>query len=278
MDLGDSRVQWSIRLALAGGVLLLALYAWGIEPYWVEVTRHRVAAPLEQPLTIAHVTDLHTRGFGRLERRLVEILENERPDVVLVTGDTVPEGETSHAAAVEVLGRLRAPLGIWAVGGNWDHIGGSRDLYEAQGVRVLSDEARELRPGVWLAGLDDMHFGADPEAASRDIPPGAFVVALLHSPAFFDAVAGRWPLALAGHTHGGQVRLPFWGPLWLPQGSGQYEAGWYESGDSKLYVSRGLGTSILPIRFLCRPELALITLEPLGGQTATLGMNGRSGE
>ena len=74
------------------------------------------------------------------------------------------------------------------------------------------------------------------------------------------------------------MRLPFWGPLWLPHGSGRYAAGWYESGDSKLYVSRGLGTSILPIRFLCRPELALITLGPLGGQTATSGMNGRSGE
>jgi hypothetical protein len=211
------------------------------------------------------VTDLHAKGFGRLERRLVAVLEEERPDVILVTGDTVPEGETSYAAAVEVLSRLRAPLGVWVVGGNWDHVAGSRADYEAQGIQALSDEARELQPGLWVAGLDDMHFGADPDAAARGIPADAFVIALIHSPAFFDAVAGRWPLALAGHTHGGQVRLPFWGPLWLPHGSGGYEAGWYENGDSRLYVSRGLGTSILPVRLLCRPELALITLEPSGG-------------
>lgn len=89
------------------------------------------------------------------------------------------------------------------------------------------------------------------------------VIGLFHSPASFDSVAGSWPLALAGHTHGGQIRLPFVKPLWLPEGSGSYVAGWYEGKGSKLYVSRGVGTAMLPLRFLCRPELALITISRL---------------
>ena len=135
-----------------------------------------------------------------------------------------------------------------------------RAFYQRNGARLLSNEVHELRPGVWLAGFDDVY--SDPNAgALGQIPSGAFVIALFHSPTYFDAIAGRVDLALAGHTHGGQVRLPFVSP-WLPPGSGRYVAGWYEAGGSKLYVSRGIGTSMLPLRFRCRPELALITVGP----------------
>jgi len=70
-------------------------------------------------------------------------------------------------------------------------------------------------------------------------------------------------LALAGHTHGGQVRLPFWGPLWLPGGIGPYVQGWFSATGSRIYVSRRLGTTLLPVRFACRPELAIISLQPM---------------
>jgi predicted MPP superfamily phosphohydrolase len=125
------------------------------------------------------------------------------------------------------------------------------------------NEAREVRPGLWLAGLDDDLSGApDVAAAEREVPVGGFVLGLFHSPASFGRVAGRWPLALAGHTHGGQVRVPLLPPLWLPGGSGDYVAGWYEEAGSRLFVSRGVGTSIAPLRFFCRPEVALVTLRP----------------
>ena len=77
---------------------------------------------------------------------------------------------------------------------------------------------------------------------------------------FFDTVAGRVPLVLAGHTHGGQVRLPLIPTLWLPRGSGHFLAGWYAERGSRMYVSRGIGTSVLPIRFRCPPELSIITV------------------
>jgi predicted MPP superfamily phosphohydrolase len=70
-------------------------------------------------------------------------------------------------------------------------------------------------------------------------------------------------LALAGHTHGGQVRLPFWGPLWLAGGIGPYVQGWFSAAGSRIYVSRRLGTTLLPVRFACRPELAIISLQPM---------------
>jgi hypothetical protein len=87
-------------------------------------------------------------------------------------------------------------------------------------------------------------------------------LALFHSPDLFDAVAPKVDLALAGHTHGGQVSLPLLGPPWLPPGSGAYVDGWYQRGAARMHVSRGVGTSILPVRFLCRPEVAVVELIP----------------
>lgn len=94
------------------------------------------------------------------------------------------------------------------------------------------------------------------------MPADAFRLAVFHSPATFDDIAGKIPVALAGHTHGGQVRIPLLPPIWLPYGSGDYVDGWYEKNGSRMYVTRGVGVSILPVRFLCRPEVAFITLTP----------------
>lgn len=86
---------------------------------------------------------------------------------------------------------------------------------------------------------------------------------MVHSPEYFGTLAGKADLVLAGHTHGGQVRVPFLPPLWLPHGSGSYVEGWYQDGGSRLYVSRGIGNSVLEFRFNCRPELPVIDLMPL---------------
>jgi uncharacterized protein len=269
-----SRVRRA-RWALGAAGLLAGLYAWLAEPCWIEVTRHRVRAPLDAPLTIAHLSDLHTSGLGRPERALLAVLERERPDAIVITGDTVVNGDLffpvrgmrddpAYGLAAPLLDRLRAPLGVWAVRGNWENVRRTPDergFYERHGIRLLVNEAAELRAGVWLAGFDDIQNAPDLAGTVRQVPPGVFAVALFHSPAYFDRLDGRFPLALAGHTHGGQVRPPFVPPFWLPAGSGKYVAGWYASGGSRLYVSRGVGTSTLPIRFRCRPEVALVTLE-----------------
>ncbi|HEV8384091.1 MAG TPA: metallophosphoesterase [Candidatus Acidoferrales bacterium] len=242
-----------------------AIYARWIEPNWIDVTHHQLRAPLAAPLKIAHLTDVHTRGMGRRERAILRILDAEKPDLIVVTGDTL-SNDATYDECRAFFSRLHAPLGVWAVRGNWENwkpVARERNFYSSAGVRLLVNESREVRPGVWVTGLDDPSSGwPDLGAALATAPRDVFTIALFHAPGFFEKAAGKFRLALTGHTHGGQVRLPFMGPLWLPSGCGRFVEGWYEKNGSKMYVSRGLGTSILQVRFLCRPELAFITIQP----------------
>jgi hypothetical protein len=154
--------------------------------------------------------------------------------------------------------------------GNWENLRRVRDeraFYAAAGVRLLVNESARVRDDLGLVGLDDADSGVpNAAAAERGVPAGAARLTLLHSPAFFDVLPPSLPLALGGHTHGGQVRLPGLSPAWLPSGSGRYVAGWYARGEAHLYVSRGVGTSTLPVRLACRPEVALLTLVPRSGR------------
>jgi predicted MPP superfamily phosphohydrolase len=260
----------------------LALYAFVLEPSWIETTRHALRVPVAAPVRIAQLTDLHTDAVGRRERRLLELIEREQPDLIVITGDSVVNGDLRmlwrrwhdpafYTGLGRLLGRLRAPLGVYTVRGNWENVRLRPDeaaFYQSVGVRLLVNENVRVRDDLWLVGLDDFAEGVpDPRRAGRGLPSGAYAVALMHSPAYFDRLAGRWPLALAGHTHGGQVRPPLVPPFWLPHGCGRFVAGWYdglEGPPSRLYVSRGIGTSTLPVRFLCRPELAIFDLMPMG--------------
>jgi predicted MPP superfamily phosphohydrolase len=255
------RIFWT--LASLGAIALAdALF---IEPNWIEVTHSQVSAPIERPLKIAHLSDLHSSGVDFRERRLLRLLEREKPDVIVISGDSLaPRG--SYEQAGEVLSRLRAPLGVWLVRGNWENwhrLENEHQYYGKLGVSFLLNESAEVAPNVWLIGLDDPTFGhADLAAALKIVSRESFRIAVFHSPRFFESSAGSYDLALAGHSHGGQVRIPFLKPLWLPPGIGPYVEGWYEKDGSRMYVSRGIGMTLLPIRFFCRPELAIITLAP----------------
>jgi predicted MPP superfamily phosphohydrolase len=246
--------------------LAAAIDGFFIEPYRIEVTHSIVAAAVSTPLKIAHLTDLHTTKYGRLERKTVALLQAEQPDVILISGDTIGRAK-DYAGTRPLLEHLHAPLGVWLVRGNWENEGGiprnEHGFYDSVGVHFLLNEARPIRPDVWIVGLDDPSTGTpDFELPAKSVPAGAYLIALFHSPAFFDQVAGRVPLVLAGHTHGGQVRFPLVPVFWLPRGSGRFLEGWYSERGSQMYVSRGIGTSTIPVRFLCRPELSIITLVP----------------
>lgn len=256
-----SRIALLLSLLVVLGV---AIDAFWIEPYWIVVTHHEVRAPLTPALKIAHLSDLHTFGIGRRERALLEILDREKPDLIVVTGDTLADRGT-YTAVAEMLRRLRAPLGVWLVRGNWENQrplrNSEEEFYRAAGVQFLLNTGRLVHPGVWLAGLDDPSTRTpDARAALKDAPAGAYKIVAFHAPAYFDRVAGRCDLVLAGHTHGGQIRPPLVPPFWLPRGSGRFLEGWYEERGSRMYVSRGLGTSTIYARFLCRPEVTFITV------------------
>lgn len=244
-------------------LLVLFSYAYWLEPVWIEVTHHILPADIKNKLRIAHLTDLHIRSLGYREEKIRIILEKEAPDVILVSGDSISEN-ANYREAGNFLRTLQAPLGVWLVNGNWEHWRPSREeseAFNASGIRLLNNSAEKLTDGVWLVGIDDELAGnPDLKKAFRNVPDNAFKIGLFHSPTFFDRSYSHFNIALAGHTHGGQIRLPFLPPLWLPEGSGRFVAGWYPKGNSKMYVSRGLGNSIFDVRFLCRPELPIIEL------------------
>jgi hypothetical protein len=254
-----------VLILAAVTALAVAVDGYFIEPFRIEVTHSTVEAHVTAPLRIAHLTDLHTTGFGRRERKLLALLDEEKPDVIIITGDTLGRGE--HYEPVRtLLSKLHAPLGVWFVLGNWENdrpISNEHTFYAASGIHLLVNEGAPIRPDVWLAGLDDP-ASSEPnlDAAVANAPQGAYVIAAQHAPGYFDTIAGHVPLVLAGHAHGGQVRLPPIPVFWLPKECGRYLEGWYEERGSLMYVSRGIGTSVLPVRFLCRPELAIITLQP----------------
>ncbi len=274
-----------MRHSLALIALLCAGDAFLLEPFALVVTHEQAmgltsrgtpAREREKNLKIAHLSDLHTKGEGRLEKDILAALDAEKPDVIVISGDTV-DAVDNYGPAAEVLAKMHAPLGVYLVHGNWENWRPAKDergYLAASKAKLLMNESVQIREGIWLAGFDDQSSGA-PNAtrAMRPIPAGDYVIGLFHSPAFFDHMPDRIQLAFAGHTHGGQVRFPIVGALWRPPGSGRYDNGWYlrdhsEDGTAippsartaRMYVSRGLGTSLVPVRFRCSPELAIITL------------------
>jgi uncharacterized protein len=254
----------TLILLLILGLGVLGGYATFIEPKRIEVTHQTFVGNIRKPLRIAHISDLHTHGFGPLERTLVILLRRENPDLIVITGDTVDGG--TLAPARDLLANISAPLGVWVVRGNWERWTVDEDeraFFNGLGAKFLDNTGALARDDLWIAGLDDPASGTpDLARALQGAPSDSFKLVLMHAPDYFAKVAGRFDLALAGHTHGGQVVLPLYGPLWLPEGGRRYVRGFYSQNNSHLYVSRGVGTSIAPMRLGCRPELAIIELRP----------------
>jgi len=252
-----------VFLAIVIGIAVDALW---IEPFHLEVTHHDVAAGVKSPIKIAHLTDFHTSGIRRREQRVFKILDEEKPDLIVVTGDSLGEWRGSYPKIHDVLVRLHAPLGVWVVRGNfenWRIPHNERAFYADAGVHFLLNAGSLARDDLWMAGIDDPSSGhPNIDAALTGAPADAYKILLFHAPNYFGQVAGRVNLCLTGHTHGGQVRVPFLPPLWMPKGCWPYVEGWYESGGTKMYVSRGIGMSLMPIRFDCRPEVAIFSLHP----------------
>lgn len=262
-------------LRLCGGVLGVSaaapLEARCIEPYAIETTRHEVFLPdlpaEHDGLTVAQMTDLH-RGRctpDRTIRRAVTAAAAARPDIVVLTGDFVNRDPADAAPLARLLRPLQAPLGVWGCLGNHDyhdpdHI--TAALEQGAGVRILRNASAPLAPGLWIAGIEDIVRGRPNSlAALAGVPEKEATVFLTHNPTGVWKVAARPYLVLSGHTHGGQICIPGLPPR-VPPGMEGFPliAGWGIFDRARLYVSRGVGMSMLPMRFACRPEVALITL------------------
>ncbi|HEX7040074.1 MAG TPA: metallophosphoesterase [Trueperaceae bacterium] len=272
-----SRREFVRSAGLAGLATLLVGVAPLQSPRAFVVTgQERRIAGLSRPLTAAFLTDLHLGpylGEDALERWVEATLRLE-PDLVLLGGDFVDRTYRGDLAELaRHLPRLTAPLGVFAVLGNHDHTRYRRveplaAVLAGAGVTLLDNAAARVREDFVLAGIDDLRVGrpdlgaalADAERL-RDGSGGALAL-LSHNPDVIPEVRGGVDLLLAGHTHGGQVRLPFVGAVVTSSRYGRrYLSGWVDDG-MPAFVSRGLGVTTLPIRYDCPAELVHLTLLP----------------
>ena len=273
------------RASLVSLLLFAAAFAWAfwVEPQRLVVTRTELALPGWPPqlagLRVALLSDLHIGSpYWDLAAlaRLVERTNAEKPDLVLLAGDyqinDVPGGVFVDAEPIAAgLSKLAAPLGVFAVLGNhdWRNDGErTRKAFAANGVTVLEESSQriELRgTSLYVVGLaDQITRHSAPQAVLAQIPPHAPTLLVVHEPDVFESFPrlGVNPtLTLAGHTHGGQVWLPLLGRRMVPSRFGQrYAYGHVVENGRHLFVTSGIGTSILPVRFLVPPEISMLLL------------------
>lgn len=230
--------------------------AFLLEPEWIKVRRVSLA---ERPtVRIAHITDTHFRGDVEYLGRAVQLLNRLEPDIVCFTGDLI-EDAAHLPDALRVLGAIDVPL--FGVPGNWDYRHGSHfetiaQSFESTGGAWLANRSVHVRPlGLTLTGIDDESGFPDGAPAEEKH------VLLTHFPAVAGGMTGRWfDLMLAGHSHGGQCRVPLFGAVILPKHVGRYQRGLYHTPAGPLYVNPGLGTWLFPVRFACRPEITLFEI------------------
>jgi predicted MPP superfamily phosphohydrolase len=260
-------------LAMCG----VPFYAYFGERKWVETERveiflRRLPSSFDG-IRIAHFSDVHYGFYYGPEdlARLVKTIAALNADLIVFTGDLF-DGEVIPFAeeCTSLIKQLNAPLGKFASMGNHDYYTGSDrvyDVYEAGGFEVLRNRHVTIQmsgQAIQLAGVDDMLLG-DPDLnlTLGRIDPATFTVLLAHEPEFADYHHPHSvDLQLSGHTHGGQIRIPLVGEIITPPGGKKYVQGLYplKEYERYIYTNRGIGTSHIPIRLFCRPEVTLLTL------------------
>ena len=245
--------------------------------HWpIEVTEHRIGLrnfpDSFRGLRIVQLTDIHHGLYfpAAALNLAVELTNNLEPDIVALTGDFVTRSRNYIEPMAEILGALRAREGVFAVLGNHDFRVGAEHIAAAldhNGIDVLRNRHVTIRrrgQRFCLAGIDDFLYRADLPRAVRGIPAGMPTVLLSHNPGIIeDAADLSINLVLSGHTHGGQVRLPFVGCVYgRSESKMRFKKGRDSLGGTQIYVSRGLGMVVLPVRYGCPSEIPHFVLEP----------------
>jgi len=256
---------------LAAAGLFCIIYGYFIEPRWIEVKSVEISTAklARTTLRIVQISDLHCRAKVTIEDGMVKTINSLNPDIIVFTGDSL---DTRRALPVfrDVMGRLKASIGKYAVTGNDDFaIARGLDLFRDTGFHLLNKENIRLTKdgeAFFISGLDYMYPDRSREVLGK-VPPGFFSIFLYHKPDLIGDVKGfNVDLYLAGHTHGGQVALPFYGALiTLSKYGKKYEAGEYSVNGTTLYVNRGIGTEgkvLLSARFFARPEITVFDIIP----------------
>ena len=245
-----------LRTALYGVPMALAADAFGLEPGWLRVRTVRMTEA-KPTLRLLQFTDVHFKGDTDFLESVVSRINALSPDVVCFTGDLIEESDWLQPA-LKIIAEIKAPM--FGIPGNHDHWSGAdfslfARCFEKSGGQWLLDQRVDLpKLGLHIIGLD---------RKPAEFPPvlGRKNIMLVHYPEWADKLGeARYDLVLAGHTHGGQVRVPFYGPLIVPFSTGRYDMGRFETKAGPLYVNPGIGSFYLDVRFNCRPELTVFEL------------------
>ncbi len=268
------RLAQALGLALGLGLVvgaLLLFWVFRVEPELWDTRTYTLEDADLAGLTVVFLSDLHPASHQRERlQRIVQHANALQPDIILLGGDYI-KGRSDTTSlpietVVEELGKLQAPLGVYAVMGNHDLWYSKQRVlaaFEKNGIPVLDNSHIVLDEGkipFTLAGVDDLWDGK-PDLEKTLAGVQGPVILLSHNPELFPSVPGSVNLTLSGHTHGGQVQFPYTGVVLTPVKQ-KYSFGLFEENGNTIIVSTGIGTSVLPVRFMCVPEVVRIRFVP----------------
>ncbi|TLD41631.1 MAG: hypothetical protein JETT_2118 [Candidatus Jettenia ecosi] len=246
-------------------------YSRLLEPRWVEINDITIkinALPKRfEGMTIAQLSDIHHGKYVPREfiRRCVRKVNALSPDIIVLTGDYIHNSDNFLLPVAKELAELQAKEGIFAVVGNHDNKGSASDALRKKGIHVLINRHIPLyrkKDYIFIAGIDDLWEGEVNLGTTLNGMDNKPKILLSHNPDIMEMIQHRdIDFVIAGHTHGGQVNLPFYGSLVTSSKFCiRYASGLFREGKTIMYVNKGIGTSCLPIRFCARPEITLFTL------------------
>jgi|ERR1017187_430939 predicted MPP superfamily phosphohydrolase len=253
-----NRRRFLLAAALLTPLAVVADAKW-IEPTWVKLRRLRLTK--DKPAhRFVHFTDLHHKGDRDYARSVVKTINSLSPDFICFTGDLIEEGRFLPEA-LDILSGIKAPL--FGIPGNHDYWSKASfepigTCFAATGGAWLVNEERVIADGkINLIGQAQL----GPKHPLPSAKPGMKNILLMHYPAWVKKLGGqKFDLILAGHSHGGQVRIPFYGPVIVPFAVDEFDMGLYQTVNGPLYVNPGIGWFPFPIRFNCRPEITEIEI------------------
>ena len=259
----------TIKQIIISIILLLTVYGFLIEPNLITVKKLTLKSDEIKNLKIVFVSDFHLSKQAKLRLdRIIEKVNEQKPDIIISGGDYVIMHRAKYSMdmnyAAKKISEMKSKYGIYSVMGNHDYHRDNKYIKNAlvkNGIKVLENENFEIihngKP-LYIAGISDMQttFYDLNKALKGTKPP---IILVSHSPDITPKAKNRVNLVLSGHTHGGQVRIPFIGPIIVPSKYGdKYASGFV---DNLTYTTKGLGTSILHLRFNCPPEILVVEYE-----------------
>ena len=257
-----------LSLIIVLTVLISGIWAFFVEPNMLEVKNLKFQNSELAGLRIVFASDFHIKPYEKYRlKKIVKTINKQNPDIILLGGDFVNSHRKNltypiNKIALE-LKKLKAPLGIYTVLANHDGWQGKYEIAKTlreNGINVLENSNKKIN-NFYVAGVEDIQTG-NPDITKTLENTEENTILLTHSPDIFPKVPDTVMLTLAGHTHGGQIVFPGMEPLLVPSVYGKkYAYGLKKENGKIMYISKGMGTSILPLRFNCKPEIVVMEFE-----------------